>query len=92
MNATTPPTPHTVGILAGMGPAAGVDFARLFVAAKGLLRELGQFVAIAGVQEFGLGLNAVAARLLVEQPGLQQRKCAELALARRHCAIVMCHR
>ncbi|MBS0506060.1 MAG: aspartate/glutamate racemase family protein [Proteobacteria bacterium] len=27
-----PPT-HTVGILAGMGPAAGVDFARLFVAA-----------------------------------------------------------
>ena len=33
MNATTPPTPHTVGILAGMGPAAGVDFARLFVAA-----------------------------------------------------------
>ena len=31
MNANT--TPHTVGILAGMGPAAGVDFVRLFVAA-----------------------------------------------------------
>lgn len=28
-----PPCTHTVGILAGMGPAAGVDFARLFVAA-----------------------------------------------------------
>lgn len=27
--------PRTVGILAGMGPAAGVDFARLFVAACG---------------------------------------------------------
>jgi aspartate racemase len=31
MSLHTPP--HTVGILAGMGPAAGVDFARLFVAA-----------------------------------------------------------
>jgi len=31
MNTTT--SPQTVGILAGMGPAAGVDFVRLFVAA-----------------------------------------------------------
>ena len=31
MNTTT--APHPVGILAGMGPAAGVDFVRLFVAA-----------------------------------------------------------
>ena len=45
MNATTPPTPHTVGILAGMGPAAGVDFARLFVAAcEDWLRGHGQAV------------------------------------------------
>ncbi|MBS0466410.1 MAG: aspartate/glutamate racemase family protein [Proteobacteria bacterium] len=42
---TPVPTPHTVGILAGMGPAAGVDFARLFVAAcEDWLRGHGQAV------------------------------------------------
>ena len=36
----TTPSPQTVGILAGMGPAAGVDFVRLFVAAcEGWLRH-----------------------------------------------------
>ncbi len=39
------PKTHTVGILAGMGPAAGVDFARLFVAAcEDWLRSHGQAV------------------------------------------------
>ena len=34
------PSPRTVGILAGMGPAAGVDFVRLFVGAcEAWLRE-----------------------------------------------------
>ena len=38
--------PHSVGILAGMGPAAGVDFARLFIAAcEDWLRAHGQAVA-----------------------------------------------
>lgn len=44
MNAATRPAaaPRTVGILGGMGPAAGVDFARLFVeACTALLRERG---------------------------------------------------
>lgn len=37
------PSPRTVGILAGMGPAAGVDFVRLFVGAcEAWLREHGQ--------------------------------------------------
>lgn len=38
--------PHTVGILAGMGPAAGVDFARLFVGAcEDWLRAHGRAVS-----------------------------------------------
>ncbi|QNP47390.1 aspartate/glutamate racemase family protein [Diaphorobacter aerolatus] len=42
MNDVTQPVSRTVGILAGMGPAAGVDFVRLFVAAcESWLREHG---------------------------------------------------
>ena len=37
------PSPHKVGILGGMGPAAGTDFARTFVGAcEALLRERGE--------------------------------------------------
>jgi hypothetical protein len=68
----------------------GLRLLGLGVAPEGLLREPGQFVAVARVEELGLVVGRFGG-LLVEQPRLQQRKGTELALALRSAVFVMGH-
>jgi aspartate racemase len=67
MNTTSPssisPAPATVGILAGMGPAAGVDFARLFLEASAdWLRSHGRAVEDQAYPEHWIAQVPVADR------------------------------